>query len=172
MKIAKGSWRIQIAVYDPHHARTNWESSHASCFFESVTKPVDLAQSNQSTPYYEHVTAPIWSTCPDLKFPTTEEGALIQAAIAGLDEYDTIERALPTDALQTCFSGVVNSVFPGSDSLEANDRAILESFCLHKKLNQETLNLLRASQLKEAALQPDESGDPLKGKFTQYSPNS
>jgi hypothetical protein len=173
MKLAKESWRIQIAVTDPYHNhRTSWESSHASCYFENVTSPVDLRDSNQSMPYFGHSTATVWSKFPGLTFPASEEGDMIRAAIAALDSSDTLEQVLPTEALRACFGSAVVTAFPGAEDLSSSDRAILELFCLHKGLNGTSKNLLRASLKAEVAIQPDLSGDPLKGKFTQYSPNS
>lgn len=51
---------------------------------------------------------------------------------------------------------------------------ILELFFLHKKLTSIAKTLLHTSEGDEGAVlvQPEKDGDPLKSKFTQYSPNS
>lgn len=152
----------------------NWESSHASCYFENATHPVDLRNSTQSLPYYGNMTAnPAWNNVPNLSYPTTEVGEQIGAALAALDPSDLLHQSLPTPALQTCHAAAVSSAVAGTDTLNDNDRNVLELFFLHKKLTNVSRDLMKISDAAEAQLpQPDDSGDPLKAKFTQYSPNS
>jgi hypothetical protein len=179
MKICKGAWRVLLAVYDPHHphsdgrARINWESVHASCYFDNVTHPVDLRNSTQSMPYYAKMTNPAWSCSPVIVYPVSEEGERMKTVIAALNSSDTLELSLPTPALQACHKAAVAAAVAGADTLTENDRNILELFCLHKKITEVSKSLLTSSEAAEAELpQADESGDPLKSKFTQYSPNS
>mmetsp|Transcript_1918 Transcript_1918/g.4169 ORF Transcript_1918/g.4169 Transcript_1918/m.4169 type:complete len:367 (+) Transcript_1918:57-1157(+) len=179
MKICKGSWRMQLAVYDPYHphsdgrARFAWESSHASCYFENVSHPVDLRNSTQSMPYYGTPPNIEWSNAPTIVYPANEEGELMNAVLAALSSADTLSQSLPSPALRACHSNAVAKVVSGADALNENDRTVLELFCLHKKLTDESKSLLKISEAADAELpQPDDSGDPLKSKFTQYSPNS
>lgn len=175
-KIAKGSWRLQIAIADPYHPhsdgrpRINWGSCHTSCYLENVTHPVNLSSSSQSG--MDPFISPSWSTAPTLNIPPTEDGDALEAVIANLDESLNITQALPTPALRGTLTAAVQATIPGFESLNARDQEILESFCLHKRLTEASRTLLREAEAAEALIQPDESGDPLKGKSVEYSPNS
>ena len=179
LKIAKGSWRVQRAIADPYHPhsdgtpRVTWESGHASCYMEYVTKPVCLANSTQSMPFYGTTTNPIWAQPPVVDIPATEQGEAIKAVLAALDEAATMDQSLPSEELRGAFSAVVATVVTGTDALNENDKTLLETFCLHQRLTEPSRELLKISEARELELpQPEDSGDPLKSKFTQYSPNS
>lgn len=179
MKIAKGSWRVQRAIADRYHPhsdgspRVTWESAHASCYLENTTKPVDLADSTQSMPFYGTTTNPIWYQPPTVELPATEEGEAIQAAQTVLDAAATLEQSLPSDELRLAFSIAVAASVAGTDTLNENDKTLFELFCFHKRLTEPSRELLKISEAGELELtQPDDNGDPLKSKFTQYSPNS
>jgi hypothetical protein len=180
MKICKGAWRVSIAVLDPYHqhsdgrARVNWESSHASCYFDNVTNPVDLTNSTQSMPYSGTHTKSVWSSPHVITFPPSEEAGVISEILLSLNPSHTLQQSLSTPSLQTFYTAAVYQAIPGAETLNENDRNILELFCLHKKLTDISLELLKVSELQEAELQQsaDDSGDSLKSKFTQYSPNS
>jgi hypothetical protein len=100
MKICKDAWRVFLAVYDPHHPhsdgrpRINWESAHASCYFENVTHPVDLRNSTQSMPFNGTNTNPAWSCAPVIMYPVSEEGELMNAVLAALNSSDTLNLSL------------------------------------------------------------------------------
>ena len=179
MKICKDSWRVFLAAYDQYHPhsdgrpRINWGSSHASCYFDNVTHPVDLRNSTQSMPYYGTNTDTSWSNPPKITYPANEEGELIGSVLVALNSADTLSESLPTAALRACHSAAVAAAVEGTDKLNDNDRTILELFCLHKKLTEVSRGLMKVSDAAEAELpEPDDSGDPLKSKFIQYSPNS
>lgn len=174
MKICKDAWRVFRAVSDPYHPhsdgrpRVSWESAHASCYFENVTHPVDLRNSTQSMPFYGTGTNPLWSSAPTITYPATEEGELIGAALAALNPADTLSQSLPTPALRACHAAAVAAALVGANTLNDNDRNILELFCLHQKITEVSRGLMNAHYAAEAELpHPDESGDPLKAKFTQ-----
>lgn len=179
MKISKDAWRMLLAVCDQYHPhgdgrpRIMLTSAHASCYFDSVTHPVDLRNSTQSTPYNGTGTNPAWSCAPKITYPATEEGELIGSVLVTLNSGDTLIQSLPTPALQACHTAAVTAAVAGADTLNENHRNILELFCLHKKLTDVSRDLVKMSDAAEAEFtEHDSSGDPLKSKFTQYSPNS
>eukprot|EP00041_Stephanoeca_diplocostata_P006179 m.78063 g.78063 ORF g.78063 m.78063 type:complete len:393 (-) comp16215_c0_seq2:781-1959(-) len=181
LRIVKGAWRIQLAVEDtlyPHSdgsPRIKWQSSHASCYFHNTVKPVNLSGSTQSLPYYGTLGPDsAWSTVPKVPVSPTEQGASISAAMAAVDENDSLEQILPTKELRDSFAQLVSETVVGSDTLRDRERMILELFLLHQKLVGIAKTLLSTSEGDETneLAQPEKDGDPLKSKFTQYSPNS
>jgi hypothetical protein len=179
LKIAKDCWRFQLAVAEMYSSsgRCTWQSVHASCYLRNVSD-VDRASrhSTQSMPYYSSMPAPGWNDAPRLSLPSTEEGASIEAAIAASDPSEdlNLDQLLPTPALQACFSATINASIAGSDALVGDHRLILEKFCFYGRLTPSIESMLDGTEAAEADLHGDnyESKDPLKSKFTQYSPNS
>ena len=105
VKIPKGSWRMHLAVSDPTRPhsdgrpRISWESSHASCYFKNVTRPIDWSHSTQSGSYFLHLGKSLWSTEPQIPLPTTEEGDMVSAAMVVVDDAATFSETLLTEAL-------------------------------------------------------------------------
>lgn len=175
-KIVKGAWRFQLRVTDVV-GRDTWQSAHAACFMHFVSDGAPLPNSTRSMPYYSVGTAVGWLQPPALTFPETDDGAAVTAARVAVSEDETandaIETILPTAGLRDCLKGSVEAAIEGADILEPDDRQILDAFCFYQHLTPKYLAMMNASEAAETSLaQPAESGNPLRGKFTQYSPNS
>jgi hypothetical protein len=178
VKIAKGAWRFQLLTPDIYrgHGLTK-QYGHAACYLRNVTDPAK--PSTQSASYWATSPENSWTKPPALTFPASDAGDAVVAAIAAgnLDQHrfeeQSLDQTLPTTELQDCFVGAVAAAVPGSDTLPNEERRVLELFCLHKRLVEQSASLLDALEKGEDSLpQPDNNGDPLKSKFTQYSPNS
>jgi hypothetical protein len=178
VKIAKGAWRFQLLTPDYYRDRgLTKQYGHAACYLRNVTAPAK--PSTQSTSYWASSPEKSWTKPPALMFPASEAGDAVVAAIASgnLDQHtfedQSLHETLPTIALQDCFVAAVTAAVPGSDALRDQEREVLELFCLQKRLTDRSASLLDALEKEEDQLpQPENNGDPLKSKFTQYSPNS
>lgn len=106
----------------------------------------------------------------------------LAAAVACCDPSDNLAlgEALPTAGLQRAFAAVVSVALPGAETLEGTQRDCLHLFLLcGGRLSPRALALLDNSERAELARigagegsDDPLKGDSLKGKFTQYSPNS
>jgi hypothetical protein len=137
-----------------------------------------------------------WGSTPpwELTLPATPIGDAIRAVHAALtgsawhglpsvahawsDEVaanQPLDACLPTLEGHACLAAAVAAAMPGIETLGEKEREILQVICLRKKrLCTRTRRWLQELEAAEGGEldQPVDSGDPLRGKFTQYSPNS
>jgi len=92
----------------------------------------------------------------------------------GLGGAASVEGALPTPGLRAKFAARVEAAVSGAADLAPPERTALDLFLLAGRLTKAAAAALNAAEAAECATvaQPEDSGDPLRGKFTQYSPNS
>eukprot|EP01050_Picozoa_sp_SAG11_P018921 SAG11_NODE_2935_length_2827_cov_1.932185_1_plen_396_part_00 len=78
-------------------------------------------------------------------------------------------------AVRRALKAAVAAALPGFAVLGDDEQEVLQIVCLHRRLSNRAAQLLNSLEAAEAGLVPQTGsydGDPLKGKFTQYSPNS
>lgn len=159
---------------EDHEERTTWKYAHAACFMRNCTDGAATRPSTQSMGYFDcpgYLLPGAWSQIPLLQLSSDEYYGVLaaQTALLPTDDPD-LNTALPTPALRTRLAAAVAVALPGTDVLDPAERLIAEWFCFRQRLTPRSMALLDASE--RAENQPEDHADPLKGKFTQYSPNS
>lgn len=187
IKISKGSWRVQLCVPNAHSASgtsTTWQSAHAQCYLRNVTDGAATRDTTQSMPFYGMLGVSAdngWKRAPELSFLTGDAdagravAAVVTAARASRlgDPVPSLAISLPTLALRECLTSAVAAAVDGTATIGSDETACLETVCLQHRLCGETAALMDTLEEAEDVLpRPEDDGDPLKGKFTQYSPNS
>jgi hypothetical protein len=180
-KLIKDAWRFQLAVADPYSGsgRVTWQSAHASCYLRNVHDGLATRPTTQSMPYHGAAVAPGWSAWPPLALPDSDVGravvtAMVTVATDAVSAQESLNVLLPAPDLRACFDASLDAAVPGASALEGDARTALALFALSGgRLSGLAAQHLNSAESSEATLpQPDDNGDPLRGKFTQYSPNS